>query len=277
MRTVDLGDRVTYRRLAYLPDRRSTRVEESLAITVSGFDSSHNPYHETVSTLSVSCHGCRYLSENRVGVGDMTILELVALRGEATESPALARIRSVKLVPENPMALEVAVELALPRNIWGVASPPEDWAEFEFADATEGSASKPGASPTFAGKRAQMIEARPTLVESLRTSRFAAECRSPVLPPLLAYPTAIRQPAKAVVIQSAGTAATTESSNESLDELCSRLESKARQIFAGLIASFAEEISGRSSQSQQTSPLEVFESAILGFEGSMADPARRSA
>jgi hypothetical protein len=213
MRAVSVGDGVTYRRLAYLPDRRSTRVEESIAITISGFDSSHDPYHEKVATLSVSCHGCRYLSENRVGVGDMTILEPVALGSETTESPALARIRSVKLVPENPVAFEIAVELALPRNIWGIATPPEDWAEFGCADSTEPSASKLKASSAFEAKLAQIHEAKPMLVESIRASRVSGDRRNPALPSSLAHSALAREAAKSVVIQTPKTAIVAESSN----------------------------------------------------------------
>jgi len=264
---------VTYRRLAYLPDRRSTRVEESIAITISGFDSSHNPYHEKVATLSVSCHGCRYLSGNRVGVGDMTILEPVALGGGAAESPALARIRSVKLVPENPVAFEIAVELALPRNIWGIATPPEDWVEFGYADSTAPSADL----SAFEVKRAQVHESKPMLVASMRASRVLGDRLSQLFPSLLADSRPAHETAKSIVIQTPKTATAAESSNQSLDELCSRLESKASVLFEELIAGFAEEISGRSAQSEQTSPFETFERDILGFQRPAPNSARRLA
>src|SRR5579871_4643534 len=122
-----------YRRLAYLPDRRSTRIGESVPITVSGLDASRSLYHERVSTVSISCHGCQYLSANRVAVGDMAILEVLNLGAPFSKSPALARVRSVKQISENPATFDIAVELELPRNVWKVACPPADWGEFEQA------------------------------------------------------------------------------------------------------------------------------------------------
>lgn len=272
-----LGDGVPYRKLAYLPDRRSTRVEESIAMNISGFDSSHSPYREKVSTLSVSCHGCRYLSGNRVGVGEMTILELMAMQGDASASPALARIRSVKQVPDNPMAFEIAVELALPRNIWGVASPPEDWTEFEYREDPQSTARKLDTPPVSESKRAQVLEAKPALVEPLRASRIVGDGGSQARPPLLAYPTASHETAKSVAIPAAKPATGAASSIDSLDELCSRLESRANQVLATLMASFANEISGRSGQFGQASLPEAFEGSILGFERPTPNPARRSA
>ena len=46
--------------LAFIEQRRSTRIDRAIPITVYGANLSQEPYQELVSTLTVSYHGCRY-------------------------------------------------------------------------------------------------------------------------------------------------------------------------------------------------------------------------
>src|SRR5579862_2996355 len=110
MITRSQGDSVSFRQLAYLPDRRSTRTNQSVHITIRGIDATRIPYEEKVSTLSISCHGCRYLSRNNVLLGDFATLEVVHLRAGGSQRPAPARVRSVKQLAANEMLFDVVVE-----------------------------------------------------------------------------------------------------------------------------------------------------------------------
>ncbi len=116
-----------YRQLAYLPDRRSTRIEQSVHITIRGLSASRTPYEEKAATLSVNCHGCRYLSRNNVLRGDIATLEVGQLSDGRPRYSTQARVMSVKRLGPDEELFDVAVELESPRNIWGIASPPEDW------------------------------------------------------------------------------------------------------------------------------------------------------
>ncbi len=268
---------MTYRRLAYLPDRRSTRLERSIAITISGLDASSNPYHEEVSTLTINCHGCGFLSRNRLRPGDMMILEIATLVPGATKFPTLARVRSAKPSLEARSFFETGVELELPRNIWSVASPPSDWAEFDQLGTAGPVVRELQIVPSFEAQPMQAPGTKRPQVESIANSDRLVNRDGSTLTPLLNYLTATgREAHKPTSIQSVKTAPT-KVFREPLDEVCSRLEDKASQIFESLIASFAKEIIRQSKQTRTLPSLEAFEHNALLFDKSAPSSTRRSA
>ena len=123
-----LEDPVPTSQLAYVQKRRSTRIDQAILLTVRGADAFRAPYVETVPTLTLSCHGCRYRSKHEVILGDIVLLEM---RETAQGSLALSTQARVKWLRPIMIGKEgvwdVAVELETPGNFWGVASPPEDW------------------------------------------------------------------------------------------------------------------------------------------------------
>lgn len=267
-----------YRRLAYLPDRRSTRIEQSVPITISGLDASRGAYCEKVSTVSINCHGCRYLSQNRVAVGDMTILEVAGQDARLAKSSTLARVRSVKQLSENPTSFDVAVELDLPRNVWGLASPPSDWAEFEQVSAPGDGMTKLRihASPPFE-RRADFPRVRRTPVVPVRIRKVLVDPEGAAMAPLPPQPTTtLREPIEPTPIQAAKTMPLARGSRESLDDVCSKLEKKVSQIFETLITNLAKEMASRSRQAGQGS-FEAFEGSVCAFEQSAANSTRRLA
>jgi hypothetical protein len=116
-----------YRQLAYLPDRRSTRIAHSVSLTIRGVDADGVPYSEYVTTVTVSCHGCSYESRNSVLLGDVVTLEVAGCDGSGLIIDVPTRVKSVTRLATKQLLFEVAVELNFPDNIWGVAAPPEDW------------------------------------------------------------------------------------------------------------------------------------------------------
>lgn len=268
-----------YRRLAYLPDRRSTRIAQNIPIVISGLDASGGAYYETVSTVSISCHGCRYWSQNRVAVGDVTILEVLGLDARREKSPTLARVRSVKQLSENPASYDVAVELDSPQNVWGVACPPLDWAEFEPVPAPGEATPKLRihALPTFELRRAEGWKRRRTPAAPVTIRKVLVDPEGAALAPLPPHLTStLREPAKPTPIQPVKTLPLARTSRDSFDGVCSKLEKKVSQIFETLIASFATEMASRSKQVDPVS-FEAFEGSVCAFEPPAANSTRRLA
>jgi hypothetical protein len=114
--------------LAFIEQRRSTRIDRAIPITVHGANLSQEPYQELVSTLAVSYHGCRYRTRYELVPGDVVYLEVNQPDAGASAATSRARVRWLNALAtgEEPV-FEVAVELEPPGNIWGVASPPQDW------------------------------------------------------------------------------------------------------------------------------------------------------
>src|ERR1700693_3027717 len=67
---------VSSRQLPYVQKRRSTRIYNAIPLTIQGADAFRAPYLQQVSTLAVSCHGCRYRSKYEVIKGDVVYLEV---------------------------------------------------------------------------------------------------------------------------------------------------------------------------------------------------------
>lgn len=245
-----------FRQLAYLPDRRSTRIEESVHLTVRGIDASRVPYQEKVSTLSISCHGCRYLSRNKVLLGDIATLEVVHLRAGGSKYPTQARVRSVKQLAANEMFFDVAVELEFPQDIWAIASPPEDWAEFSKMEAFGDSTRELQIVPRPEAPKASLPKWIP--VEPVRLFRSLETGSASPLPPLLAQLVASLREEIATTAVAMDRPPIAEDGDESHHEFCSQLERKAMKVFESLVRAFMEELASRSQQMNETQKASAF-------------------
>lgn len=135
-----------------LRKRRSTRIVQAVPLTVTGVDALGRPFTERTSTLIINCHGCRYQSKHYVLKNMWVSLEVP--HSEAGQPPRAVRGRVAWIQrPRTVRQLfQVALELEVPGNAWGIAFPPDDW--FAFPDeahllaplATPAEASAPGAS-----------------------------------------------------------------------------------------------------------------------------------
>lgn len=125
------------------PLRRSTRVTQAVPLTVMGVDSYRGPYREDVSTVSISCHGCKYESKHDVLTNSWVMLEL---KGDAPDQvPVTARglVKWVQRAVDAGGMFQTAIELEDPGNIWGIATPPADWVPYCGPKDTELSPPKP--------------------------------------------------------------------------------------------------------------------------------------
>src|SRR5271170_1190288 len=131
------------------PARRSTRVEESVPITVKGVDVERGPYCELVSTSSISCHGCKYESKYEVVDNSVVILELNGSKPGAAATTTRGRVKWSKRPPYPGALFQTAIEFDVPGNVWGIQKAPGDWFPFDAKKAAEleSSKSKPFAVP----------------------------------------------------------------------------------------------------------------------------------
>jgi hypothetical protein len=107
--------------------RRSTRIERSVPIFISGRDTTGQDFLERTSAVSVNLHGCRYPSRHDLHVGTWITLQL----GDTTIGEASitvrAQVKSVHLPQSAREMHHIGVELETPSNIWNIPAPPSDW------------------------------------------------------------------------------------------------------------------------------------------------------
>src|SRR5262250_2680943 len=115
---------------AELRQRRSTRIVQAVPLAVKGVDALGRPFVERTSSLILNCHGCRYQSKHYVLKNMWVTLEIP--HAEAGQPPRSVRGRVAWIQrPRTVRQLfQVALELEIPGNVWGIAFPPEDWFGF---------------------------------------------------------------------------------------------------------------------------------------------------
>src|SRR5438445_5276602 len=113
-----------------LRKRRSSRIVQAVPLLVKGVDALGRPFVERTSSLIINCHGCRYQSKHYVLKNMWVTLEIP--HAEAGQPPRQVRGRVAWIQrPRTVRQLfQVALELELPGNVWGIGFPPEDWGNF---------------------------------------------------------------------------------------------------------------------------------------------------
>jgi hypothetical protein len=225
---------------AYRPPRRSTRINQSVALKVQGLDSFRAPYSEQVSTLSVNCHGCRYLSKYDVLPSSWVILELSDEKKESQPVSMRGRVKSVKRAADSGNGLfQTAVELDSPGNVWNIASPPADWLPFcgPRAIETDTSKSKPFAVVKAEAPAAAAKEEKQGKAHSVAEKKSAAplSTKEPRIGPLMGQ---FQQQMEAMLAEAA-TAAVQERAASVLDEIRASVREESKHILAETVSSQA--------------------------------------
>src|ERR1035441_9786531 len=110
--------------------RRSTRISETVRVSVSGENKLGSVFSESTLTLAVNCHGCIYPSRNEHRTGAWVTLEFPNQQSDPKTHPVRAQVRFV-LAPRSPKEpYQVGVELETPANVWRIESTPKDWLRF---------------------------------------------------------------------------------------------------------------------------------------------------
>lgn len=127
---------------AYAHKRRSTRIAQAIPVVVQGVGAMREPYHEEVSTMSISCHGCTYTSKHEVIQGETVYLDIKAPSNNSAACSSRAQVKWAQKVGNGKdRAFQIAVELEIAGNVWGVPAPPPDWFPLQIPDPAEAAAS----------------------------------------------------------------------------------------------------------------------------------------
>src|SRR5271169_4028871 len=119
---------VSTNQVDYAQKRRSSRIEKAIPLAVQGVDAARAPFQEEVATVTISCHGCSCQLKHEVLPGAMVVLDMRQSTNGYSEFPTRARVKWIqKLHNATDQAYGVAMEFESAGNIWGLASPPEDW------------------------------------------------------------------------------------------------------------------------------------------------------
>src|SRR6267378_8689294 len=116
-----------------LRKRRSSRIVQAVPLVVTGVDALGRPFVERTSSLIINCHGCRYQSKHYVLKNMWVTMEIP--HPETGQHPRTVRgkVAWIQRPRTVRQLFQVALELEIPGNVWGIAFPPEDW--FAFSEA----------------------------------------------------------------------------------------------------------------------------------------------
>src|SRR5467141_300994 len=120
---------------AELRKRRSTRIVQAVPLAVTGVDALGRPFVERTSSLIINCHGCRYQSKHYVLKNMWVTMEIPHPETGQPPRNVRGRVAWIQRPRTVRQLFQVALELEIPGNVWGVAFPPEDW--IAFADVTQ--------------------------------------------------------------------------------------------------------------------------------------------
>jgi hypothetical protein len=110
--------------------RRTKRIIQAVPLTVTGVDALGRPFQERTSTVTINCQGCRYQSKHYVLKNMWVNLEIPHNEpghGTRTVRGRVTWIQRPRTVRE---LFQIAVELEVSGNVWGIAFPPGDWFPF---------------------------------------------------------------------------------------------------------------------------------------------------
>jgi hypothetical protein len=115
-----------------LRKRRSTRIVQAVPLVVTGVDALGRPFVERTSSLIINCHGCRYQSKHYVLKNMWVTLEIPHPETGQPPRTVRGRVAWIQRPRTVRQLFQVALELEISGNAWGIAFPPEDW--FAFPD-----------------------------------------------------------------------------------------------------------------------------------------------
>src|SRR5260221_6300835 len=114
-----------------LRKRRSTRIVQAVPLVVTGVDALGRPFMERTSSLIINCHGCRFQSKHYVLKNMWVKLEIPHPESGQVPRSVRGRVAWIQRPRTVRQLFQVALELEIPGNVWGIAFPPEDWFGFD--------------------------------------------------------------------------------------------------------------------------------------------------
>ena len=113
-----------------LRKRRSTRIVQAVPLVVTGVDALGRPFVERTSSLIINCHGCRYQSKHYVLKNMWVTMEIPHPETGQPPRTVRGRVAWIQRPRTVRQLFQVALELEVSGNAWGIAFPPEDWVAF---------------------------------------------------------------------------------------------------------------------------------------------------
>jgi hypothetical protein len=252
--------------------RRSSRLNQAIALTVQGADASRTPFLEHVSTMTVSCHGCKYRAKNKVALGDLVLLAIENAERQSV-SQSRARVKQVLQLAANENPFEVVLELETPGNIWAVPTPPEDWFPVREAAASETASSGIRVLPRNEAQIAQSAAGpAPALAER-------AEANGSPNQFLAQFMVGLNEQIR-VIAADAATAAMAKEKGRLLDEFRGQLQDEARKTLEQAIVVARDGAGSRVLQelnaAHETASRSTYERWTKKIEQDFAETAQRS-
>jgi len=121
-----------------LRKRRSSRIVQAVPLVVTGVDALGRPFVERTSSLIINCHGCRYQSKHYVLKNMWVTLEIPHPETGQPPRKVRGRVAWIQRPRTVRQLFQVALELELPGNVWGIGFPPEDWAHLGIPGSAKG-------------------------------------------------------------------------------------------------------------------------------------------
>lgn len=106
--------------------RRSTRVVRAVPIIVVGTDALGQTFRESTATTVVDCYGCKFQSQNYVPKNSAVMVEIFHAPGW-DRRVIRGRVVWLQRPRTHREKYQIAIEMDVPGNVWGVAPPPSDW------------------------------------------------------------------------------------------------------------------------------------------------------
>jgi hypothetical protein len=113
-----------------LRKRRSTRIVQAVPLVVTGVDALGRPFVERTSSLIINCHGCRYQSKHYVLKNMWVTMEIPHPESGQPPRTVRGRVAWIQRPRTVRQLFQVALELEVSGNVWGIGFPPEDWTAF---------------------------------------------------------------------------------------------------------------------------------------------------
>src|SRR5882672_123044 len=107
-----------------LRKRRSTRIVQAVPLVVSGVDALGRPFVERTSSLIINCHGCRYQSKHYVLKNMWVTMEVPHQESRLPPRTVRGRVAWIQRPRTVRQLFQVALELEVSGNVWGIAFPP---------------------------------------------------------------------------------------------------------------------------------------------------------
>src|SRR5258705_7744217 len=150
---------------------RSSRIVQAVRLVVSGVDALGRSFVERTSSLIINCNGCRYQSKHYVLKNMWVTLEIPHAEAGQPPQQVRGRVAWIQRPRTVRQLFQVALELELPGNVWGIGFPPEDWGNFGLTV---------GAKSQVAKGEDIVLSLPEKSAENLRDAKPSAE---PELPP----------------------------------------------------------------------------------------------